>query len=221
MSSTKICFTIFVLMVLLFVFIGCEEIEGLLNTNKPPVIDRMFALNDNLSPTDTTSIVVEAHDPEEESLSYKWSTEDGLLSSTSGQRVVWTAPATGGNFRVTVKVTDISKGKSEASVTLSVLASENPTVKIIQPENRSHIPGLGSINIEAIAGHPNGIREVVFFVDQAMLGRDNTAPYVMPWQIEGKSGESIIVVQAFRAGPNGGEPGVDSVKVSIEGVTRL
>lgn len=212
---------ILALNLLLFSLNGCEEIGELIRTNKNPNIDSLFALRETLTPTDTTTIIVEAHDPEGESLSFEWGAEQGLLSSTSGQKVLWTAPAFGGSVRISVKVTDESKGKAEAFLMLSVLASEKPTVKITHPENDSHIPGLGAINIEAVAGHPNGIREVLFFVDGMLLGRDDSPPYALPWQIEGKSGESEILAQAFRAGTDPGEPGIDSVLVTIEGATRL
>ncbi len=221
MSLAAKCFKLATLNLLLFTLSGCDEIGELIDSNKDPVIDRLYALSDNLSPTDTTTILVEAHDPDDDGLSFKWSTEDGWLSSSSGQKVLWTAPGVGGNFQITVKVTDENNGKSDASLTLTVLAIQKPTVKIVQPEFGSHIPGLGTINIEAIAGHPNGVKEVLFFVDDILLGRDNTSPYIMPWHIEGKSGESNILVQAFGAGAIPGEPGVDSVIVSVEGVTRL
>jgi hypothetical protein len=85
------------LLLLLFAaafLMSCEELASLIQ-NKPPIIDRLIAIRDRLSPTDTTTVLIEAHDPEGGALSYEWSKEGGTLSSTSGRHVVWTAPAAG------------------------------------------------------------------------------------------------------------------------------
>jgi hypothetical protein len=198
---------------------SCEELGSLIPTNKPPAIDRVYALRDRLAPADTTTAIVEARDPEGGALSYEWSKDGGTLSSTSGRHVLWTAPAAG-NYKISVKVRDDKRGETQGQVTIIVLGSEKPTAKIIQPANGAFIPGLGVFVIEALASHPNGIQRVDFQVGAKFLGSDNSPPYQQPWQVEGLSGPATIIVKAFRAGAVG-EPGVDSVRVSVEGVTRL
>src|SRR5688572_26071253 len=91
---------------------SCEELGSLIQANKPPAIDRVFALRDRLAPTDTTTVIVEARDPEGGALSYEWSKEGGTLSSTSGRRVLWTAPAAG-NYKISVKVRDDKRGETQ------------------------------------------------------------------------------------------------------------
>ncbi len=203
--------------------IGCEELASLIQ-NKPPVIDRLSAIRERLSPGDTTTVLIEAHDPEGGALSYEWSAEQGTLSTTTGRHVLWTAPAVASNYKISVKVHDEQRSETQGQVTLTVLAIENPTVKIMQPANGAFIPGLGVITIEAQASHPNGIQRVEFWVGDKVLGSDNSPSqqqlYQQLWQVEGLSGPATIMVRAFRAGTSG-DPGVDSVRVSIEGVTRL
>ena len=97
---------------------------------------------------------------------------------------------------------------------------EKPTVKITKPAPDAFIPGPGVVVIEALANHPNGIQRVDFHVGAKMLGSDDSAPYQRAWSVDGLSGPATIIVRAFRAGA-AGEPGIDSVRVSIEGVTRL
>jgi hypothetical protein len=198
---------------------SCEELSSLIPTNKPPAIDRVFALRDHLAPADTTTVIVEARDPEGGALSYEWSKDGGTLSSTSGRHVLWTAPAAG-NYKISVKVRDEKNGETQGQVTITVLGSEKPTAKIVQPANGAYIPGLGIVVIEALASHPNGIQRVEFQIGAKILGSDNSPPYQQPWQVEGLSGPATIIVRAFRAGATG-EPGIDSVRVSVEGVTRL
>jgi hypothetical protein len=211
---------IFLLPIAICGLTGCEELSKLVQPNQPPIVDRVFALRDRLFPADTTTVQVQARDPENASLSYRWSAEGGTLSSTTGPQVIWTAPAVAGNYKVSVKVRDDKQDETEGAVTITVIAVERPTVKIIQPENGAFIPGLGVMIIEAVASHPNGIQRVEFRVGSNMLGVDNSPPYQQPWRVEGLSGPATIIATAFRAGTPG-EPGVDSVRVSVEGVTRL
>ncbi|MCI0695689.1 Ig-like domain-containing protein [candidate division KSB1 bacterium] len=199
--------------------IGCEELGSLIPTNKPPAIDRIYALRDRLAPADTTTVIVEARDPEGGALSFEWSKEGGTLSSTSGRHVLWTAPAAG-NYKISVKVRDDKRGETQGQVTIIVLGSEKPTVKIVQPADGAFIPGLGVFVIEALASHPNGIQRVEFQIGTNSVGSANSSPYRYPWQVESLSGPATIIVKAFRAGA-AGEPGIDSVRVSVEGVTRL
>jgi hypothetical protein len=200
--------------------LGCRELEKLIQPNQPPSIERVFALRHQLSPADTTTVIVDARDPEGDALSYEWSAEKGALSSTVGRYVRWTAPNAGGNYKIAVKVRDDKRGETQGQVTLTVLAIEKPAVKIIQPLNGAFIPGLGDFTIAAAADHPNGIKSVDFQVGATILGSDNTLPYQLQWRVDGLSGPATVIVRAFRAGTPG-EPGIDSVRVSIEGVTRL
>ena len=200
---------------------SCEELAALIQ-NKPPVIDRLITLRDRLSPGDTTTVLIEAHDPEGGALAYEWSKEGGTLSSTSGRHVVWTAPAAG-NYKISVKVFDEKRSETQGQVTLTVLASENPVVKIIYPANGVFIPGLGVTTIEAQASHPNGIQRVEFLVGGKLLGSDDSPSqqlYQQLWPVEGLSGPATIIARAFGAGASGA-PGIDSVQVSVEGATRL
>jgi len=198
---------------------GCSELGELVQPNKAPIIDRVFAWRTQLSPTDTTTVMVEAHDPEGKSLSYEWEVEGGTLSSTSGSRVTWSAPAVAKNYKISVKVSDEKEEESEGSVTVTVVAVERPTVNITRPPEGAFIPGLGTTTLEAVASHPNGIARVDFYLGTQLLDRDDSPPYRYEWSIEGLSGPATIIASAFRAGTPGA-PGMDSVRVSIEGVTR-
>jgi hypothetical protein len=199
---------------------SCEELGSLINANKPPAIDRVFALRDHLLPTDTTTVIIEARDPEGGALSYEWSTDGGTLSSTSGRHVIWTAPNIGGSYKISVKARDDKRGETQGQVTIIVLEEEKPTVKIVEPTDGAFIPGLGFFDIKALASHRNGIQRVEFQVGTKILGIDTSLPYQHSWQVEGLSGPATIIVRAYRAGA-AGEPGIDSVRVSVEGVTQL
>jgi len=206
---------------------GCESLGKLFPpSNRDPIIDAVFAARTQLAPNDTTIVHARAHDPDNDALSYEWSVLRGSLSTTTGSRVVWTAPALAGSFAIKVKVRDGRGGDADAEATVAVLSSGPPTVQIIKPAAGEYIPGIGVITIEAIASHPNGIREVQFSVkfhndtSFRFLGAANLPPFQVTWQVEGLSGPVWIFATAFRAGA-GGTPGVDSIRVNVEGVTRF
>ncbi|MGH7496828.1 MAG: Ig-like domain-containing protein [bacterium] len=209
-------------LIALTALMGCEELQKLIEADQAPVIDRVSASRHQLFPQEKTMLTVEARDPEGGVLSFTWSGSGGTLSSTNGSQVEWTAPPLAGNYKVSVKVRDDKNAETEGSVTLSVIAIEKPTVMITQPTQDAFIPGLGVIMMQALASHPNGIDSVQFYQGEHLLGTDNSARaqnYEQPWRIEGLSGPATIIVRAFTASSR--DPGVDSVQVSIEGVTRL
>jgi len=208
------------LLAVMISLIACGKLDSLLGGDDPPVIDRVVALRNQLPPNDTTTVRAEARDPQGESLSYEWSSQAGTLSSTTGRRVLWTAPANAGNYGVRVKVRNGKDKQAEASVTIAVIAGEAPTVKILQPTSGEYITGVGNALVEAVASHPNGIRDVQFWAGNKFLGVDNAAPFQQVWQVEGLSGPASVVARAYSA-TAGGAPGVDSIQVHVEGVTRF
>lgn len=211
----------FAVMAVIIAAAGCGKLDELLGQRDDlPIIDRVVALRNQISPNDTTTVKAEARDPQGEALSYEWSAQAGTLSSTTGQRILWTAPANAGNYGVRLKVRNSRGKQAEAAVTIAVLASEAPTVKILQPVSGAYLSGIGVTIVEAVASHPNGIREVQFWAGNKFLGADNTPPYQQAWQVEGLSGPAWVVARALRAGGIG-TPGADSVQVHVEGVTRF
>jgi len=212
----------------LFVVWGCQlgsdsgcSVDEFIGLNEEPIIDSIFSTRDAILPQDTTSIFVEAHDSEDEELSYTWRSDDGTLSNSTGQQVLWRAPNAGGNYEVHVDVEDLSGAKTSGSITITVVAQESPVVNILSPRDGDVMPGLGSVDFKVDASHPNGIREVLFFVNDSLVGADNSEPYSRTWNIEGKSGEHRLRVEAFRVDGSNNRPGRDEVIVNLEGATRL
>jgi hypothetical protein len=89
---------------------------GPIVVDEAPVIDASSQESTVVAPGQTVQLSVSAHDPEEQPVSYAWSSSDGSLSNvivapdTSYSFVSWTAPATlpSGAMHVTVIVADPS-----------------------------------------------------------------------------------------------------------------
>ena len=85
--------------------------------NHPPVIESLTADPPAVNRGRTSTIECVASDPDDDELSYSWSTEEGDISG-QGATVTWAAPSTCGTYTITVTVAD-GRGE-EASQALSI-----------------------------------------------------------------------------------------------------
>ena len=199
-----------------FIFIYCGVVEKL--ANRAPVITRLYALRTILSANDTTTVGVEAEDPDDDAMSFHWDASGGSFSSSQGETVVWTAPETAGRYTIEVTVRDKNEAETTDQVTVTVLGLERPVVEIQYPMNNEYLTGRGEITIKANASHANGISRVEFYVDDELLGTDNWRPYEQTWNLDGLSGKKIIKAVAYRVGSDDIR-GEHSITIYVEGVS--
>ena len=88
--------------------------------NRPPVIESLVAGKTCLHTGASCNIVCTASDPNNDALSYAWSTERGSISG-SGSKVKWTAPASEGKFIIMVTVSDGRGGITIQEVLIKVV----------------------------------------------------------------------------------------------------
>jgi len=75
--------------------------------NNAPVIQSVTANPNSVNINQTTTLSCTATDPDNNSLTYTWSSANGgFPGGTNGTNVQWQAPATAGNYIVTVTVSD-------------------------------------------------------------------------------------------------------------------
>jgi hypothetical protein len=92
--------TISFLLTLVLLALGCGE-EDL----RPPIIFSITAEPDIILPGESSTITVQAGDPDKDDISYIWTTEDGQIQG-SGKTVTWLSPETEGKYILTVTVSD-------------------------------------------------------------------------------------------------------------------
>ena len=73
--------------------------------NEPPTINRLVSDADWTLPSGNIQVTCDAEDPDEDDLSYEWTTDGGSISGT-GAVVNWTAPQEFGVYNITVAVSD-------------------------------------------------------------------------------------------------------------------
>ncbi len=99
-QSLSLYITISLLLTLVLLALGCGE-EDL----RPPIIFSITAEPDIILPGESSTITVQAGDPDKDDISYIWTTEDGQIQG-SGKTVTWLSPETEGKYILTVTVSD-------------------------------------------------------------------------------------------------------------------
>jgi hypothetical protein len=96
------------------------------SANKPPAIADLIADADWTLPSGNLQVTCDAEDPDEDDLSYEWTTDGGDISGT-GAVVNWTAPQEIGVYRITVAAKD-GHGSSDTRTLSVIVALEQPTI---------------------------------------------------------------------------------------------
>jgi len=105
-----------------------KQVTITVRANKPPTITSLVADADWTTPSDSIQVTCTASDPDDDELSYEWSTSGGNISGT-GAAVNWTAPEEVGIYHVTVVVTDGHGDEATRSVYLSAATGTPPTIE--------------------------------------------------------------------------------------------
>ena len=110
--------------VILSLIAGCGEESS----NSPPVIDSFEASSTDVVTNSEVILTVSATDDDGDDLTYTYQSTGGTISGT-GNVVTWIAPATAGNYTITV---DISDGELNVQdiVTITVVTPETPPVSL-------------------------------------------------------------------------------------------
>ncbi len=102
--------------------------------NKPPAISSMTTDQANLLYGGMTTVTVVASDPDGDALRYSWSASEGTVSG-QGNKVSWSAPSKGGDFAITVLVSD-GKSETRQTVVVKVMSATNTTtISLIRQES--------------------------------------------------------------------------------------
>ena len=122
------------------------------HANDVPAIISLGAWPEKVLPLESCKITCHAIDPDEDELTYSWWASAGEITG-EGATVNWTAPDSGGYYKVTVTVTDPRGGEATRQVTITVGA---PPVITSLVADRDWITPSGSVQVTCNATDPDG-----------------------------------------------------------------
>jgi len=144
LSSTRVSLLILAALTLCTMF-GTSCIR----LNTPPVISRLEAQQDWVTPLGSCDVYCVASDVDGDSLTYTWSATGGTILG-QGTVATWTAPDLPGNHTITAKVTDGRGGEAIMQLTIDVLINHLPVIESLTADPLVVIQGKTSA-VECIA----------------------------------------------------------------------
>jgi len=118
----------------------------ILPSNMSPIIYSLIANPLSINIGNTSTLTCNASDPDNDLLTYSWSTTGGSISG-SGSTVKWTAPSTAGTYTVTCNVSDGKGGTASKGVNINVTSTTAQSDLIIQ--NLTVNPTSGAVGSNA------------------------------------------------------------------------
>jgi hypothetical protein len=186
---------------------------------KPPVITRMEASAYEIDPGMTVQVSVSVDDDDAPVLVYRWSADGGqFIPPVDQSAVAWKAPAAGGNFVITVEVSNEKKSAGR-SITVTVRSFAKPGVEILSPKNGDYVVQHETLFVRAVAAHSNGINHVDLFIRDILKetrSGHSSGQYDFAWPVSESAGPAEIKIEATANAT--GVTGRDSVRVTFEGI---
>ncbi len=148
--------------------------------NQPPVITQLKPVQNQTNPGGTVIVESIVRDPENDSLTYKWSSSGGGFGG-SGANNVWQAPAQDGVYEIILTVEDGKGGTATSKATVSVSSNKPPVIISVAADPVNVMPG-GSTNLNCTANDPDGdiLRYTWFASEGSMSGTGNRVSWLAP-----------------------------------------
>jgi len=100
------------------------SLEMTVGANQSPVISELVANPSGMLYGGSTTLTCIATDPDGDVVRYSWLASEGSITGV-GNKVTWIAPNKGGNYNITVVVSDGKGGETRGDVMLTVSAAVN------------------------------------------------------------------------------------------------
>ena len=104
MTTGRVFFSVAAAVLLLAVFVGCQDLLG--KDPSAPVIVSVEANPREVNAGEVVDLVVHATDANGDTLIYTWSASAGKFNTTTNYTVKWTAPLTSGDVDIVAQVSD-------------------------------------------------------------------------------------------------------------------
>ena len=122
--------------------------------NRAPEISSLAAEQTKVCPLSITEIRCVASDPDDDVISYEWSSTGGSFSGT-GPTVPWIAPRVHGTYDITVTAKDDKGGITQATITMRVVRNQDPVIFSLVANPVTVLP-QSKAAITCVARDPDG-----------------------------------------------------------------
>ena len=141
--------SILILISIMFI-VGCASAIRSPAPNSPPVINEILG-SSKFAPSSEGGVECVATDPDGDSLSYQWSTDNGTIKG-EGHKITWIAPGTPGIYHVTGKVSDVRGGEVTRTISIVVGVNEGDLAENQTVTLRLSLPSSQTVEEKARVG---------------------------------------------------------------------
>ncbi|MBN1389613.1 MAG: S8 family serine peptidase [Candidatus Thermoplasmatota archaeon] len=185
------------------------------DSNRAPSILEFGATPDTVKPGGTSTIAVDAMDPDGDLIGYEIEVSGGDISG-AGPVWTWTAPDNEGEFRIELKVSDTFGSSDNASLTIKVeeeIVQNSPPIIRSFTSSEDTIEVGGIVNLKVEASDPDG--DPLEFEYLVSSGRISGSGDEVQFRAPENPGDVLITVVA-----KDGVGGSDSDEIEIEVVSQ-
>jgi hypothetical protein len=175
--------------------------------NKPPTVTSLTPGATSVARGASCTVSCAATDPDNDALTYTWSTTGGAISGT-GDAITWTAPTTEGSYSVTVNVSD---GEETISDSCNIQVVNTPPVITSLTPSTTELPPEGSCTIGCAASDADG--DTLTYAWTASGGAISGAGNSVSWEAPPTEGTYTISVEV---GDGHGGTASESCEIVVE-----
>ena len=185
-------------------------IGGCAPANQPPVITSLQAERELVLTLESCQVECIASDPEGGELNYDWNATGGSISG-EGATTTWIAPDEGGEYVVSVNVTDVDGNWATQSVTIAARENRSPEIGDFRASEEWIMPS-GNCTLSCEASDPDNDSLSYEWLSSGgiITGKGDTVTWVAPEET-GNYTITVVVTDEF-----GGEGSASlSIKVAF------
>ena len=190
MNRTKWITSLTVLAVTILFISGCAP------PNQPPVITSLQAERELVLTLESCQVECVASDPEGGELDYEWHASGGSISG-EGATTTWIAPDEGGEYIVSVNVTDGDGNWATQSVTIAARENHCPEIVDLKASEEWIMPS-GNCTISCEASDPDNDSLSYEWLARGgnITGKGDTVTWVAP-EDTGDYNITVVVIDEF------------------------
>jgi beta propeller repeat protein len=166
------------------------------SVNTPPVLTDLTAVPDSVEAGGEVTIIVQAHDDDNDKLTYRFTTTGGTITEVEDNKATWEAPDSVGNFNISAYASDSEVFSNTMTVSVSVYKNHPPEILNITVDPET-VKTDRATTITVSASDPDGDKLVYEYIISKgeITGYDSQFDNKVTWTAPGDEGEYQVIVK--------------------------